>query len=169
MRPYFQLSFQEPPDVSHQTPQNILILVSGEWYFNFIWTQNWPRITTNDRFIACLFFNEHQKSMVGQTLMYVQHRHMVYGKFHICHDLDLDQNVYDNAYPTLLLHDALDVNHKMVMLGVGWYRNTFHIFACNISIILNIILSVCPFSFIGSFTVFPLINDYMFMIILLKM
>ena len=63
--------------------------------------------------------------MVGQELMYIQHRHMVYGKLHICHDLDLDQNVNDNAYPTPLLHKVLDVNHKIVILGIGMYHNIF--------------------------------------------
>ena len=67
--------------------------------------------------------------MVGQTLMYMQHRHMVCGELHICHDLDLDQNVNDDYYPTPFLHEALGVNHKMVMLVIGWYNNTFsHIF-----------------------------------------
>ena len=46
-------------------------------------------------------------------------------EFHICHDLDLEQNLFDNAYPTPLLHEALDVNHKMVMLGIGLYHNNF--------------------------------------------
>ena len=63
--------------------------------------------------------------MVVQTLMYMKHRPMVCGKLHICHELDLDQNVNNNAYPTPLLHEALDVNHKMVMLGISWYHNTF--------------------------------------------
>ena len=63
--------------------------------------------------------------MVGQALMYMQHSHMVFGELYICHDLDLDQNLNDNDYPIPLLHEALDVNHKMVMLGIGWYHNTF--------------------------------------------
>ena len=57
--------------------------------------------------------------MVGQLLMYMQHSHMVCGELHICHDLDLDQNLYDNAYPTPLLHEAFDGNHIMVILGIG--------------------------------------------------
>ena len=66
-----------------------------------------------------VFLTEHWKSMVGQALMYMQQMHMVCEKLHICHDLDVDQNVYDNAYPTPLLHEALDVNHKMLMLGMS--------------------------------------------------
>ena len=54
---------------------------------------------------------------------------MVCGEFHIFHDLVLDQNVNDNAYSTPFLHEALDVKHKMVMLGIGWDHNTFsHIY-----------------------------------------
>ena len=34
MRPYFHLCRQEQPDVSHQTPQKVLILVLGELYYN---------------------------------------------------------------------------------------------------------------------------------------
>ena len=41
------------------------------------------------------------------------------------HGLVLDQNVNDNAYSTPLLHEALDVDHQMVMLVIGWYHNTF--------------------------------------------
>ena len=50
---------------------------------------------------------------------------MVCGELYIFHDLFLDQNVNDNAYSTLLLHKALDVDHKMVMQGIGWYQNKF--------------------------------------------
>ena len=50
---------------------------------------------------------------------------MIHGKFHICRELDLNQNIYDNAYPTPLLQEASYVNQKMVILGIGWYQNTF--------------------------------------------
>ena len=60
-------------------------------------------------------FNNFDKSYIYQ-LMYMHHRHIVCGESHICHDLDLDQNLYDNAYPTPLLHEALDVNYRMIML-----------------------------------------------------
>ena len=61
--------------------------------------------------------------------MYMQYRHMECGKFHIFHDLFLDQNVNDNSFSTPLLHDALDVEHKMVVMVIGLYQNTFsHIF-----------------------------------------
>ena len=71
----------------------------------------------------------YHKSKVGQVLMYMQHMHMECGKFHTCHDLVLDQNINDNAYSTPLLHEALGVYHKMVIMGIGFYHNTFsHIF-----------------------------------------
>ena len=61
--------------------------------------------------------------------MYMQHRHMVWSKSHICHDLVLDQNANDNAYSTTFLREALDVDHKMAILVIGLYYNTFsHIF-----------------------------------------
>ena len=125
MRPYFHLFRQEPPDVSHQTPQKVLILMWGEWYSNFYMSLELANKYNWLQFVSVpVLLTEYQKSMVVQALMYMQHRHMVWGKFHICRDLDSDQNVYDNAYPTPLLHEALDVNHKMVMLGIGWYHNT---------------------------------------------
>ena len=72
-----------------------------------------------------ILLTEYQKSMVGQVLMHIQHRHTVCDKFHICHDLVLDQSVNDNYHPTSLPHEALDVNPKMIMLRIGWYHNTF--------------------------------------------
>ena len=102
----------------------------------------------------------YQKSKVGQVLIYMQHRHMECDKLHIFHDLSLNRNVNYNAYSTPLLHEVLDVDHKMVMLVIGCITINFHIFVCNISIILNMILSVCPFSFTGSFSIFYLINEY---------
>ena len=66
-----------------------------------------------------ILLNEHRKSMVDQALMYMQHRKMVYGELHICHEIYLDQNVYDNSYPNPFLHEDLDGNHIMVVLGIG--------------------------------------------------
>ena len=54
----------------------------------------------------------YQKSKVIQAFIYMQHRHMLCGELHICHDLFLDQNVNDNAYSTPYLHEAYDVDHK---------------------------------------------------------
>ena len=50
---------------------------------------------------------------------------MLCGEFHIFRDLVLDQNVNDNAYSNPLRREALDVDHKMVILGIGLYHNTF--------------------------------------------
>ena len=57
--------------------------------------------------------------------MYIQNRHMECGESHICHDLVSDQSINDNACSTPLLHEALDVDHKMVILGIGLYYNKF--------------------------------------------
>ena len=57
--------------------------------------------------------------------MYMQHMHMELGELHIFHELVLDQNINDHAYSTNLLHEALDVDHKMAILGIGLYHNTF--------------------------------------------
>ena len=45
----------------------------------------------------------------------------------------------------------------------------FHLFVWNISIILNMILSVCQFSFTGYFFVFSLINDSVFLMHLIQL
>ena len=66
-----------------------------------------------------VLLTEYWKSKVCQALMYMQHRHMVCVEFHISHDIDLDQNVNNNSFPTPVLHEALDMNHKMVMLGIS--------------------------------------------------
>ena len=50
---------------------------------------------------------------------------MLCGELHIFHDLVLDKNVNANAYLTLFLHEALDVEHKMLILEIGLYHNTF--------------------------------------------
>ena len=60
-----------------------------------------------------------------QELMYIQHKNMVCGKLHIFHDLFFDQHVNGNDCSTHLLHEALDVDHIMVMLVIGLYYNKF--------------------------------------------
>ena len=42
---------------------------------------------------------KYQISLLFPALMYKQHTHMVYGKFHILTYLVLDQNTNDNACP----------------------------------------------------------------------
>ena len=63
--------------------------------------------------------------MVCISLMYMQHRHMVYKKLHIHHYLVLDQNANDNAYTTPLHNEVWNVNHKMVMIRIDFCYNTF--------------------------------------------
>ena len=98
----------------------------------------------------------------------MQHKHMVCRKVHICHDRVLDQNANDNAHSTPVRHEDLDTEHKIVMLGISLYHNIFQFFFSNIRISLNTILSVCPFYFTGSFSVFDLINDTIFPMLLIQ-
>ena len=55
----------------------------------------------------------------------MQHKHMLYGKFHIYHYLVLDQNENDNAYSTPLRHEVCNVDQKMVIMGIDLCYNTF--------------------------------------------
>ena len=50
---------------------------------------------------------------------------MVFGESHIFRDLFLDKNPNDNAYSKPLLYEALDVEHKMLMLLIGLFHNKF--------------------------------------------
>ena len=105
------------------------------------------------------------KSRVGQALMYMQHRHMVCGESHICHELVLDKNVNGNSYSTPLIHEDLDVDHKMVMLGIGLYHNIFsHICVQHQNYPEHDI--ICPsILFYWLFFIFYLINTSLFTII----
>ena len=112
---------------------------------------------------------EYHKSKVCPALMYIQHRHMVCGEWHTCHDLVLDQNVNDNSYSTPLIHKVLDTNHKMIILGIGWYHNKFsHLcvqhqhYPEHDTLCLYIL-------FYWIFSCISLINDYMFTILLIHM
>ena len=102
-------------------------------------------------------------------MTYIQQRHMIYGEMHKHNYLVLYQNTSDTYYLSPLLHEVWNVDHKMGMLKIVFCYKTFYIFVCNISIILNMILSACPFSFTGSFPLFSLINDSMFTILLRHM
>ena len=101
-------------------------------------------------------------SKVCIVMMYMQHRHMVCDEFHRHHYLDLDQNSSNNTYLSPLRHEFCNVDHRMVMLNIYFCYNDFHVFVCNVIIILNMIRSVCPFSFTEYFSVFALINDIIF-------
>ena len=72
-----------------------------------------------------IYLTQYQKYKVCPELIYIKHTHRLCGKLHICYDLLLDQNVNDNAYSTSFIHEALDVDHKMAMMGIGWYHNIF--------------------------------------------
>ena len=76
----------------------VLILVLGEWYLNcyvgpaLANMYSWRQVGS-----VTVFLTEYQKSKVCQVFMYMQHRHMICGKLHICHELYLDKNVNDYA------------------------------------------------------------------------
>ena len=130
MRPYFHLFRQEQPYVSHQNLQKVLILVLAQWYSNYYIIPelankySWWQVGS-----VPVSFTVYHKSKICRAFVYIQHRHMVCGQFHICHDLALYQNVNDNYYSTPLLHEVLDVEHKMAMMGIVWYQNIFsHLF-----------------------------------------
>ena len=68
---------------------------------------------------------EYHKFNFCPELVFIQHRHMVCGALPICHDLVLVQRVNNNYYSTPFLCEVLDVDHKMVMMGISLYHNTF--------------------------------------------
>ena len=72
--------------------------------------------------VSLMVYNEFN---AGQRLMYMQHMHIEFGESHICHDLVLYQNVNNSSYLNPLLHESLDVDHKMVILFIFLYHNTF--------------------------------------------
>ena len=110
-------------------------------------------------------FMVYQKSKVGISLIYMQHRHMECVKLHIFHDLVLDQNVNDNSYSTPFRHEDLDVDHKILILVIGLYHNTFsHICVQHQNYPEHDIICLSIF-FTGYFSVFSLINDSMFMML----
>ena len=83
--------------------------------------------TYNMRHICSMFVSlkVYHKYKVGRALVCMQHRHISCREFHICHDLVLYQNVNDNSFSSPLFHEALDVDHKILILVIGLYHNTF--------------------------------------------
>ena len=152
---YDKLCRQEQHDISHQTPKKVLILVLTQWYSNWYMISemdskyNWWHVGS-----VLVSLMVYQKSRVCQALLYMQHRHMVCSEFHIWHDLVLDQNANHNAYSTTLIHEDLDVDHKMVIIGTSLFHNTFQILVCNISIIPNMIFYFYPLYFTGYFYIY---------------
>ena len=93
MGPYSHLFRQEQPYVSHQNPQEVLILVAAQWYSNCYMipelanNYSWRQVGTMP-----VSLMKYQKSKVFPVFMYIQHRKMVCGKLHICNDLVLYKN-----------------------------------------------------------------------------
>ena len=63
--------------------------------------------------------------IVCLELIYMQQKHMVYGKFYTYNYLFLNKNANDNAYSTPLRHEVCNVDHEMIILGINWCYNTF--------------------------------------------
>ena len=63
-------------------------------------------------------------SKVFLALMYMQHKHMVYGELNIHRLLVLYQNENYNDYSTPLRHKVLNVYHKKIMLGIYLCNNS---------------------------------------------
>ena len=55
----------------------------------------------------------------------MQHKQMVCRELHNLNDLVLDQNLNDNTYSTPVPHEAFDVDHKLLIIGIGYYHNSF--------------------------------------------
>ena len=83
--------------------------------------------------------------------MYMQHRYMVYDELHIHYYLFLNQNANDDAYSTPLSHEVWNMDNKFQLWEFLCVTIHFNLFLWNVSIILNMILSVCPFAFTGFF------------------
>ena len=111
----------------------------------------------------------YQISKVCIALMYMQHKHMLYGKLHIHHYLVLDRSKNENVYSTPLRNEVWNVDYKMEMTGIDLCYKNDYILVCYISIILNMILSVCTFSFHESFIVFILIKHTIFAVLFCQM
>ena len=98
MSPYYHLLCQDQPDLSHQLPQKVLILVLDQWYFNCYMIPeltskyNWWQVGS-----VLVYLMVYHKTKVYQALMYMQHKHIVCGDLHINHDLVLDQKVNYSA------------------------------------------------------------------------
>ena len=59
------------------------------------------------------------------ALIYIQHRHMLYGELHRHHYLVLDQSASDNVYSASLRHEVWNVDHKIRILGICLCYNKF--------------------------------------------
>ena len=102
----------------------MLILVLGERYSNcYSSLELASKYNLWQVGSVIVFLKVYQKYKICPALLYMQHMHMECNESHICHDIFLDQNVNDNAYSTPLIHENLDVDHKMLILGIGLYHN----------------------------------------------
>ena len=147
-----------------------MILVLAQWSCNFYIN---PELANKYSWLQFgrvpVSLTEYHKSKVFPAFIYIQHRHMVYGELHICHDLVLDQNINNNTYSTPLLHEALDLDHKMVMMVIGWYHNTFSHLCVQYQHYPEYDTLCLSIFFYWIFTIFSLINEFMFTMLLRQM
>ena len=94
---------------------------------------------------------------------------MVCGELQICHDLVLDQNVNDNAYSTHLIHEALYLDHKMVILEIGLYKNKCSHLSVQHQYYTEHDIICVSILFYSLFLFPPLINDSMFTMLIRQM
>ena len=87
-----------------------------------IWAKNWPVSTICDMLVALLFFKVIPKFQ-GWSII-DEHETQEHGMRIISHMPWPGFGSNDNSYSTPLFHEALDVDHLMVILGNFLYRNT---------------------------------------------
>ena len=76
MRPYYHLFRQEQHDVSHQTPQKVLILVLGGLYSNFYMSQELGSKYNLGQVGSVHVFCGIPEIQGWSILMYMKYRHM---------------------------------------------------------------------------------------------
>ena len=67
------------------------------------------------------------------AFMYMQHKHMVYGEFHLHQYLVLGQDSNINAYSTPLRYEVWNVDHKEVMLFYFIFKQYILTYWCGTS------------------------------------
>ena len=164
---YDQLCHQEQPGVSPQTPQKVLILVTGEWYSNF--------------YMILELASKYYLWQVGSVLFfwcYTSNPRLVNnwctrntGKWYAANCTYAMTYFWIKTEMIMITQPPCSMRLWMWTTKLQFWELVciaihFQIFVCNISIILNMILSVCEFSFTGSFSIFSLINESMFTMLL---
>ena len=103
----------------------MLILVLVQWYYNCYISLELASKYNLWQVGSVLFFNGIPE-IHGWSRIYV-HSTQTHGMWWITHMEwpNFGSKMSDNDYPTPLLHEALDVEQKMVMMEIGSYYNKF--------------------------------------------